>query len=139
MINKNDIVNLIKKKKFKFEIDKQNDLITFVVPVKDRKQKCSAKIKKHEQFGDMVEIFSVIGQFDPSDLENALKTSMILLVMNEDLLYAKTELQKDNDKMSIVARTIAASADENEIEAMILEVAIYADILEDKLLGKDVE
>ena len=124
---------------FKTSIEKTEygDVVFFEVPVKDRSQKCIVKVSDHDQYGKIVEVVSVVGELDKSDIRKGLENLMALLMLNQHLITAKTQLDQKGEKMYIVARTLAPSCTPKELGAMIQEVAIYADVLEQKLLGVD--
>ncbi|MHA1376783.1 MAG: hypothetical protein ACTSRG_00195 [Candidatus Helarchaeota archaeon] len=113
------------------------EVILFEAPVKDRTQKCIAKISHHDQFGDIVEVVSVIGELDKTDPNKALENLLALLMLNQHLITAKTQVDQKGDKMYIVARTLAPSCSNKELGSMIQEVTIYADVLEQQLFGVD--
>ncbi|MHA1386534.1 MAG: hypothetical protein ACTSR3_22505 [Candidatus Helarchaeota archaeon] len=139
MKTNSDIAEVVKK--LGFEWSKVNtdfgEVIAFEVPVKDRSQKCIAKISSHEQFGEIVEVVSVIGELNKTEEKKALETLLALLMLNQHLITAKTQIDQKGDKMYLVARTLAPSCSEQELGSMIQEVAIYADVLEEQLLGID--
>ena len=58
-------------------------------------------------------------------------------MLNQHLILAKTQIDQKGEKMYIVSRTLAPSCTDKELGAMIQEVSIFADVLEQKLLGID--
>ena len=139
MKTNNDIQKVVKKLGFVNQIAKTDlgDVVAFEVPVKDRKQNCIAKISSHSQHGEIVEVVSIIGELDKSDVKKGIETLMALLMINQDLILAKTQIDRKGERMFIVSRTLAPSCSEKELGAMIQEVAIFADVLEQQILGID--
>ncbi len=139
MKTNDDIKKVIDELGFKNQIAKTDygEVVAFEVEIKDRKQRCIAKISSHEQQGQIVEVVSVIGDLDKSDVQKGLETLMALLMLNQHLILAKTQIDQKGEKMYIVSRTLAPSCTDKELGAMIQEVAIFADVLEQKLLGID--
>ncbi len=136
-----DIQKVVNQLGFKSSIQKTDfgDAVFFNVPVQSRSQNVLAKLSQHKQFGEIVEVVSVIGDLDKykNDLKKALEALMALLMLNQHLILAKTQVDQKGDKMYVVARTVAPSCSEKELGQMIQEVAIYADVLEQQLLGID--
>ena len=139
MKTNDDIAKVVKELGLKCsEVDTDlGKVIAFEAPVKDRKQNVIAKISQHDQFGEIVEVVSVIGDLDKSNVSKALETLLALLMLNQHLITAKTQVDQKGNKMYIVARTLAPSCSDEELKSMIQEVAIYADVLENQLLGID--
>ena len=106
-------------------------------PEKKRRQKVMARIGQNKDFGETVEVVSIIGDLDKSDVNKALETTLSLLMLNQRMIFAKTQIDQKGKKMLIGAKTLAASCSEKELKSMIQEVTIWADFVERQLLGVD--
>ena len=142
-----DIIKVIEELKMKpEEVDTElGKVVAFEAHIElkstsdPRKQSVIARIYKHEQFGEVVELVSVIGELEKykKDPEKALEILLALLMLNQRLITAKTQVDQQGKQMYIVARTLAPSCTKEELGTMIQEVAIYADHLENELFGVD--
>ena len=133
-----DIERIVDKKlKYKWEIQQSSfgEVMSFEVPIDERKQTCIARIWKHPKFGKTVEILTLVGKLDKSDLKKSNESLLALMMLNQQLFMAKTQVTGEN--LYIVARTLAPSCTNKEFTKMVQEVALYADILEQKMMGKD--
>ncbi|MFX1449423.1 MAG: hypothetical protein ACFFCM_01190 [Promethearchaeota archaeon] len=142
MKNNKDIQKVVKKLGYPNQIAETDlgEVVEFEVKVNDRLQNCIAKISTHAQHGEIVEVVSIIGDLGEvvkTNPNKAIETLMALLMLNQDLILAKTQIDRKGEMMYLVSRTLAPSCSDKELGAMVQEVAIFADVLEQQLLGID--
>ncbi|MHA1339051.1 MAG: hypothetical protein ACTSRZ_05660 [Promethearchaeota archaeon] len=132
------VINICKNKNWAYEIDKENDGVIFEVemPERNRTQICVAYKNKSSK-GDLVEILSTAAEFE--DIEKSLNYMDLvrLLQSNQMTIYAHCQINKEKTQVNVAGRTLLADATEKEVEFIINEVALYADIIEKQLTGKD--
>src|SRR5271157_3117229 len=116
--------------------DKEGDAIIFQVPFSDgRHQTCSALIVS-SSWGPLVEVRSIVGkkaEYDPANYKD------LLVFNNEKMAYGRVVISDNEEYIMVVARSLADSADKEEIEVMIKEASAYADILELRYYNRDEE
>jgi len=113
--------------KFKCSDDKQT--VSFTVSMVDNtEQDCIASILP-SNLGNLVEFMSEIGPFS---VKIHRKFFIDLLQINQSMVYARTQIDSTKTKIAVVARTLASSTLQDEIELMIKEVALNASKLRKK-------
>jgi len=115
---------------WKCSCNDEKETIRFNVPLLDNSEQiCIASIIP-SFYGNLIEIVSEIGEYN-EQIHTKYLTE--LLQTNQTMVYARTQIDPIRTKFTVVARTLASSTLEEEIELMIKEIAWYASKLKQKM------